>query len=151
MLEGRGGDEGAVIGAAGLLWNRRGQVLLVRHDPPSEWRERWVTPGGWAEAGEDPEDAFLREVWEETRLRPTILSLTCVYELTLTDGRKATTGPFFQFEALTEGMEASPGPGIREVRWFDELPLEMAFRGDYLVPYRRRKAGFLGDSDALEE
>lgn len=44
------------------------QVLLIkRQDAPV-----WVIPGGGIEPGERPEEAVLREVWEETGLRVTI-------------------------------------------------------------------------------
>ncbi|MFQ5838972.1 MAG: NUDIX hydrolase [Thermoplasmata archaeon] len=131
--------QGDNIGAAGLLWNERGQVLLVRHEPPSQWGDQWVAPGGGARPGESPEDTFLREVREETELQARILDLTCVYELTVTDGKDRVTGLFFQFEAMAQGSKAFPGPGIDVVRWFDDLPLNMAFRDDYLKVFQSRR------------
>lgn len=134
---------GGNMGAAGLLWNERGRVLLVRHQPPSQWGNRWVTPGGSARTGEKPEDNFLREVWEEVRLRPRILDLTCVYELTVTKGERGISGFFFQFEALARDSEPSLGPGIEEARWFQHLPPNMAFRDDYSNAFRRRRGAII--------
>ncbi|MCX5358400.1 NUDIX hydrolase [Streptomyces sp. NBC_00124] len=42
-----------------------GRVLLARHVPP-EGGSSWTLPGGKVEHGEDPFDAVIREVTEET-------------------------------------------------------------------------------------
>ncbi|MCD9592043.1 NUDIX domain-containing protein [Streptomyces solisilvae] len=42
-----------------------GRVLLARHVPP-EGGSSWTLPGGRVEQGEDPFDAVIREVAEET-------------------------------------------------------------------------------------
>lgn len=42
-----------------------GRVLLARHVPP-EGGSTWTLPGGRVEQGEDPFDAVIREVAEET-------------------------------------------------------------------------------------
>ncbi|WP_188189186.1 NUDIX hydrolase [Nonomuraea sp. SYSU D8015] len=42
-----------------------GRVLLARHVPP-EGESDWTLPGGRVEHGEDPFDAVIREVAEET-------------------------------------------------------------------------------------
>jgi 8-oxo-dGTP pyrophosphatase MutT (NUDIX family) len=128
------------MGSAGLLWNQQDMVLLVRHQPGSAWGDLWVTPGGAARCGETPEETFLREVLEETGLEARVIDLTYVFELTVTDGVEEVTGFFFQFEGLALKGEASPGPGVREVRWFDELPENMAFREDYVEAFRRRRS-----------
>ncbi len=44
------------------------QVLLHRHHRLN----RWLPPGGHIEAGELPDDAAVREVWEETGVRVTL-------------------------------------------------------------------------------
>ena len=45
---------------------RQGQILMVQHTESG--RSYWTLPGGGIEAGETPEEAVLREVWEETGL-----------------------------------------------------------------------------------
>lgn len=46
---------------------RDGQMLLMqRKDPNPQWDRKWEFPGGKVDAGEEPRDAVLREVEEET-------------------------------------------------------------------------------------
>src|SRR5438477_13036922 len=54
------------ISAAGVITNERGEVLLLNHvlRPVSGWG----LPGGFLNAGEQPEAAFRREIREETGL-----------------------------------------------------------------------------------
>ncbi len=135
-------DEGGNIGGVGLIWNRAGRVLLLRHGPGSGWGREWVAPGGGALPGESPEETFLREVAEEVTLQVRILDLTRTFDLTVTDGRHAARGFLFQFEAEALSEDAVPGTGIEAVQWFDALPGNMAFREDYVEAFRRRKPTF---------
>ncbi|MHB8628167.1 MAG: NUDIX hydrolase [Aggregatilineales bacterium] len=51
-------------GAAAVVLNERGEVLLQQRRDDG----RWGLPGGAIEPGEDPADTIVREVWEETGL-----------------------------------------------------------------------------------
>jgi 8-oxo-dGTP diphosphatase len=43
------------------------EILMIKRGPkPSEWAGMWAFPGGFVDYGEDPEDAVLRELEEET-------------------------------------------------------------------------------------
>lgn len=57
-----------MLGTTGLVRDREGRVLLVRHRFWPQGRQVGL-PGGWAIAGERLEDAVAREVHEETGLR----------------------------------------------------------------------------------
>ena len=58
-----------------ILINNNSEVLLVkRQDVPY-----WVLPGGGIEDGETPEDAVVREVFEETKLHISVLKTTAIY------------------------------------------------------------------------
>ena len=43
------------------------ELLMVKRGPqPPEWEGMWAFPGGFVDYGEDPEDAVIRELFEET-------------------------------------------------------------------------------------
>ena len=54
------------VGAAVLI-EQDGKLLLLKrnHEP---WKGTWMVPAGYVEADEDPKDAAVREVLEETGL-----------------------------------------------------------------------------------
>lgn len=57
-----------------VLPNRLGQVVLLqRLSTKGYHRDHYEFPGGKIEAGEDPMDALVREVWEETGLTVELL------------------------------------------------------------------------------
>ncbi|MDW8299247.1 MAG: NUDIX domain-containing protein [Anaerolineae bacterium] len=51
-----------LVGVAGVVINEAGEVLLQRRSDNGEW----VLPGGALDPGEEPAEAVVREVWEET-------------------------------------------------------------------------------------
>lgn len=133
----------ARIGVGALVWGPKhfSKVLLVRHHPRTGWDpEKWFTPGGVLEEGETPEKAMMREILEEVGLEVEVLALSQVNVELLVHGKLEAETYFFQFEARSRGGDPSPRPGeIREVKWFDALPVEMAFRDDYVEYFNARK------------
>ncbi len=67
------------------LVTRAGRVLLVqrRHAPAAG---RWVLPGGFLDAGEDPREVARREVHEETGLTIEVGSLVDVLRNPIEEG-----------------------------------------------------------------
>ncbi|HEV8441500.1 MAG TPA: NUDIX domain-containing protein [Methylomirabilota bacterium] len=64
------------VGAAALITDDEGRVLLVRH---TYGRKNWELPGGAVEQGESPMDGAVREIQEETGLSVTPTGLTGIY------------------------------------------------------------------------
>lgn len=59
-----------VPGAGGLVFNSKGEVLLIR-----DRQGYWVFPKGHTDPGETPEQTALREICEETGVSGRILAL----------------------------------------------------------------------------
>ena len=59
-------SEKPLITVGGLVIAPDGELLLVRS---KKWHDLYSTPGGKVELGETREEAFQREIWEETHLK----------------------------------------------------------------------------------
>jgi 8-oxo-dGTP diphosphatase len=68
------------IGAYAVIV-RDGQILLARLAPWLSEEPLWALPGGGVEFGEDPHDAVVREVHEETGLAVTVGDTARVYSV----------------------------------------------------------------------
>ena len=68
---------------AQCLIHRQKKILMVKHR--HENKEWWCLPGGRIEADETPEQAALRELWEECRVRGTVIRPTSVITFALND------------------------------------------------------------------
>src|SRR3954465_13858185 len=54
-----------LVGVTGVVINEAGEILLhLRSD-----NGQWSLPGGALEPGEEPADAVVREIWEETGVK----------------------------------------------------------------------------------
>jgi 8-oxo-dGTP pyrophosphatase MutT (NUDIX family) len=87
------------LGAAALLLDEEGRVLLVRH---AYGPLNWELPGGMSESGETLSDTAVREVREETGLECTAASLSGIYFDAETDAHH------FVFRCTVVGGEALP-------------------------------------------
>ena len=120
--------ETIILGVGAVVWNERGEVLLIRRSNPPRQNE-WSLPGGKVEFGETLRDGVAREVREETGLEIDILGLVDVVEIVET----ATAGNgrhyvLVDFCALALPGEAVAASDASEARWFsraqiDGLPL----------------------------
>jgi ADP-ribose pyrophosphatase YjhB (NUDIX family) len=103
---------------------RDGGVLLVREVGDG----RWTLPGGWADVGESPSEAVVREVREESGYETQAVKLLAVYNLgRFRDGRPLRPNIyklFFGCEPVGAEPGAIAGSETSEARFFaeDELP-----------------------------
>jgi 8-oxo-dGTP pyrophosphatase MutT (NUDIX family) len=99
------------VRAAGGVIVRDGHVVLV-HRPKYD---DWALPKGKLEEGESWEDAALREVWEETRIRGALREELSPVEYTDPKGRPKTVR-YWRMEALEEG-DFTPNSEIDDLLW----------------------------------
>ena len=94
------------LGAAAVILNDAGHVLLVKH---TYGRLNWELPGGNAEADESIVDTAIREVREETGLQ--------VYALHTTGTYYEPADDMHQFAFLCQPLDptAAPHPNSEEI------------------------------------
>lgn len=106
--------------AAAVVTNRRGEVLLVRR-ARHPMKGMWCLPCGFAEKDEQIEEAVLRELREETRLKGRIVRL-----LDAVTARNYFYGNLVMITFEVSGATGVPAPGddAAEVCFFplDRLP-----------------------------
>ncbi len=102
---------------------RDGKILLVKEMQDG----RWSMPGGWADVGDTPSQAIIREVWEESGFEVKVESLVGVYDANRV--RSAALMPFYHafkllFLCSITGGEARASHETPEVGFFspDSLP-----------------------------
>lgn len=99
-----------------------GKVLLVREIGDG----RWTLPGGWADVGETPSEAVVREVREESGYETRAVKLLGVYNLgDFQDGRPLRRNVyklFLRCEPVEEPKQIT-GSETSEARFFAEHEL----------------------------
>lgn len=93
------------LGAAAIITNAHGEVLLVHH---TYGARNWELPGGGREPGESALDAVVREVHEETKLTVFRSDLVGVYY------EPANDSHHFTFQC-TVADESQPEPDRLEI------------------------------------
>lgn len=106
------------VSAAAVVTNEKGEILLLDHvlRPFSNWG----LPGGFVEAGEQPEKAVAREVREETGLELKNIKLIRV----CTINRHVE----ILFRAEATGIPEAKSYEINDAFWFnvEEMPQQMS-------------------------
>ncbi len=114
------------IVAAGTLVHQDDRILLIRRGVPPALG-KWALPSGYAEVGETPEDAAIRETLEETGLKVALERLLLVEAFYEGD---SPGGVIILYAARAQGGQATPHDDAIEARFFgmDQVPDEIAFR-----------------------
>jgi 8-oxo-dGTP diphosphatase len=85
-----------------------GRVLLARHVPP-KGESTWTLPGGKVEQGEDPFDAVIREVAEETGCDAAVERLLGVDSRVIPAADRLLGGPEHQNVGIFYGVRITGG------------------------------------------
>ena len=116
-----------------------GIVLVRRKNPP----HGWAIPGGFVEYGESLEAAAVREAWEETSLRVTLVRQFHTYSDPARDPRFHTVSTVYV--AVAGGIPCGADDAA-EARAFSRtsLPPDIVFdHRKILEDYRTHQGGFL--------
>lgn len=115
-----GESSNITVGVAGVVWNRQGQVLLIRRRNPPR-AGQWSLPGGKLEHGETLEAALRREIREETGLEVEILGLVGVAEI-VDDASIGAGGRHYvlvDYSARHVSGEAKADTDAADATWFN--------------------------------
>jgi ADP-ribose pyrophosphatase YjhB (NUDIX family) len=127
------------VGAAVVIRDGAGHVLLVRRGPRQFGAGRWCFPCGFVEWGEDVREAAAREALEEAGV---VVRLGAVVQVAtnLHEPARPTIGVWFAAELVDPAAVPVAGDDAVEAGWFDPLaPPALAFPTD--VGLLRRLGG----------
>jgi 8-oxo-dGTP diphosphatase len=105
------------------------QWIFVRHSE----RSTWEMPAGHIEAGESPDQAAVRELYEETGTVGSKLNHLCDYEVTF----KGRTEYGRLYLAEVHQREAIPDHEIGEIRFGTRLPENLTYPEVQTVLFER--------------
>jgi len=126
------------VGAAVLIERDSKLLLLKRNHEP--WKGTWMVPAGYVESDEDPKDAAVREVSEETGLEVELGDLIHVYYF---DDDPRGNGVSFVYKAEKISGEINLNSESTEAKFFlwDEIPSELTLGGhDKMIRAWKNKA-----------
>lgn len=98
-----------------------------RAEARNPFNNLWQFPGGGIEFGEDPRDAVLREVWEETGLKVALLSQhPFAFNYTNEEATNHIIVLGFVAKYVSGEIDVSRDPNTGEAKWFtyDEIDFE---------------------------
>jgi 8-oxo-dGTP diphosphatase len=129
------------VGAAAVVRDARGRVLLVERAAGQFGAGRWCFPCGFVEWGEDVREAARREAQEETGLAVAIGEPLAVAS-NFHDPAKPTVGVWFDATRVDPAAEPVAGDDAAAVGWFDPgAPPPLAFPTDAALLARLSRAG----------
>jgi len=125
-----------------VVRDESGAVLLTRAARNLSVAGKWFLPGGGVNFGEDPNDAIVREIEEETGLHATKVSLLGVFSdrATLPNGNDLHTVRIIYHVLSWSGTIRHESEGTSDMAaWFNPAELATAT----LMPYVRRSLALL--------
>ena len=114
-----------VLAASVAVFRPDGKVILAtRTSPPAA--DVWSLPGGKVEAGETLEEAALRELDEEVRVKARIVGFNRHVEIIHRDDDQRISHHFVIASFVADWLEGEPqtGPEAGAVMWADPLSLK---------------------------
>jgi ADP-ribose pyrophosphatase YjhB (NUDIX family) len=107
-----------------VVFNDVGEVLLIKRKEEPQ-KGKWALPSGFIEIGEEPEEAALRELYEETGLKVEKFTLINVYEQKSKRYESVLVIAYLGFSS----EEPKPGDDAEEAKFFPtgklpEIPFE---------------------------
>jgi len=121
------------VGAAVVINDPSGQVLLVQRGPGHFGAGLWCLPCGYVEWGEDVRDAAAREALEEAGVAVEIGDVVQV-AVNRHDPDRPTVGIWFAARLVDPRAEPRAGDDAVAVGWFDPTrPPALAFPTDAAV------------------
>lgn len=129
-----GGELLLMPAVSGLVFNADGEILLHRRSDTGQW----AVIGGMVDPGEEPADAVVREVFEETGVHVEPERLTGVYRTSVVTYPNGDRAQYIVTVFRCRPLSGTPYPHDDEsveVRYFplDDLP---ELRGDHHLRIR---------------
>lgn len=120
MFEGETGYATPKVDVRGAIFQDDAVLLVQELNDGS----RWTLPGGWADAGDTPSEAVIREIREETGYQARCTKLAAVYDRTRQGHPRAFFSAYklFFLCEITGGMAAASAE-TGEARFFKEAEL----------------------------
>jgi ADP-ribose pyrophosphatase YjhB (NUDIX family) len=118
------------VGAAVVVRNARGEVLMVQRSAHQFGAGKWCFPCGYVEWQEDIRAAAAREAREEAGVE-VVVGEPVYVETNLHQPEKPTVGIWFAATLIDPNATPSPGDDAIAVDWFDlQRPPPLAFPTD---------------------
>jgi ADP-ribose pyrophosphatase YjhB (NUDIX family) len=127
------------VGAAVVVHDARGHVLMVQRGPRQFGAGRWCLPCGYVEWGEDVRDAARREAREEAGVEVAPGEVVHV-ETNVHEPDRPTVGIWFAATLTDPAAAPRAGDDAVAVGWFDPAdPPDLAFPTDAALLARLRR------------
>ena len=121
------------VGAASVIRDANGRILLVQRGPEQFGAGRWCFPCGFVEWGEDVREAARREALEEAGIEVVIGDPIHVAS-NFHDPTKSTVGIWFAAQMVDPAAEPVAGDDAVAIGWFDPaVPPPLAFPNDAVL------------------